>query len=142
MIEQLVVCLPAKPGKLARMCRVMGEEGVQIHALMVSENVDVTLVRLICDRPRATAGLLSDLGYDATTTDAVAIQVDNVPGALARLLDKLHSCDLKVAYAYSCSPDDRTVDVVKVSGEPIDIKLMESGLSCLEPEDLYVPDES
>lgn len=140
MIDQLTVCLPAEPGRLAKMCRVLGEEGVQIHALMVADNLDFAIVRLIVDRPQATAVMLSELGYDASTSKVVAIRVDNVPGGLAQLLDKLHSSDLAVAYAYSCSIDDGTVDIVRVQGEPMELKLQDAGLRLLEAKDLYVVD--
>ena len=48
MIEQLTVCLPDGPGKLAAMCGLLGHNGVQIHALMVAETVDFGIIRVIC----------------------------------------------------------------------------------------------
>ena len=39
MIDQLTVCLPDGPGRLAAMCGLLGRKGVQIHALMVAETV-------------------------------------------------------------------------------------------------------
>lgn len=140
MIDQLTVCLPDGPGRLAAMCGLLGEEHVQIHALMVAETVDFAIVRIICDRPRATAALLCERGYNAMCSRVVAVEVQNVPGALGRLLDRLSSCDLNVEYAYTCSVDSRTVDVIKVTGEPLDVKLRESSLALLAPADLYEPD--
>ena len=133
MIEQLTVCLPDGPGKLAAMCGLLGHNGVQIHALMVAETVDFGIIRVICDRPRHTAELLC--------TRVVAVEVQNVPGALGTLLDRLSSCDLNVEYAYTCCVDSRTVDIIKVTGEPLEIKLRESGLALLTAADLYDPDE-
>ena len=141
MIEQLTVCLPDGPGKLAAMCGLLGHNGVQIHALMVAETVDFGIIRVICDRPRHTAELLCNAGYNAMCTRVVAVEVQNVPGALGTLLDRLSSCDLNVEYAYTCCVDSRTVDIIKVTGEPLEIKLRESGLTLLTAADLYDPDE-
>ena len=74
-------------------------------------------------------------------TRVVAVEVQNVPGALGTLLDRLSSCDLNVEYAYTCCVDSRTVDIIKVTGEPLEIKLRESGLALLTAAALYDPDE-
>ena len=140
MIDQLTACLPDEPGSLAAMCRVLGEEGIQIHALMVAETTDFSIVRIICDRPRSTAALLRALGYNVATSRVVAVQVENVPGALGRVLDRLASCDLNVEYAYGCTIDGRVVDMIKVSGEPLEIKLSDCGLRLLAPSELYDTD--
>ncbi|WP_455138836.1 hypothetical protein [Thermophilibacter sp.] len=142
MIDQLSVCLPNRPGRLAGVCRLLGEWGVQIHAVTIAENVDFSIVRLICDRPRSTAERLVSRGYDAMTTPLVAVEVADVPGALGSLLDRLASCDLNVDYAYACFLAGRTVDVIHVSGEPLAVKLAETGLELLDGADLYEPDEA
>ena len=140
MIEQLTVCLPDGPGRLAKMCHLLGESDVQIHALMVAETVDFGIIRMICDRPRATCALLVENGYNAMCARVVAAEVENIPGALGRLLDRFASCDLNVEYAYTCSVDERTIDVIKVTGEPLEIKLRDTGLKLLEPGVLYAAD--
>ena len=142
MIDQLTVCLPDGPGRLAAMCGLLGRKGVQIHALMVAETVYFGIIRIICDRPRQTAALLAEAGYNAMCSRVVAAEVENVPGALGHLLDRLSSCDLNVEYAYTCCVDTRTIDIIKVTGEPLEIKLRESGLALLTPADLYDPDEA
>lgn len=142
MIDQLTVCLPDGPGKLAQMCRFLGENNIQIHALMVAETVDFGIIRVLCDKPRTTAQMLREAGYNAMCARVVAAEVENVPGGLGRLLDRLASCDLNVEYAYTCSVDDKTIDVIKATGEPLEIKLRESGLNFLTAEQIYAPDEA
>lgn len=141
MIDQLSVCLPNRPGRLAEMCRLLGSWNIQIHAIMVAETVDFSIVRIICDRPRATAARLAELGFDAISTRVVAVELENVPGALGTLLDKIASYDLNVEYAYSCSFDGRTVDVIKVSGEPLEVKLVNTRLAFVDASELYALDE-
>lgn len=142
MIDQLSVCLPNRPGRLACMCSLLGEWGVQIHAVTVAETVDFSIVRMICDRPRTCAKRLVEHGYAAITTRLVAVELENVPGALGAVLDRLASCDLNVDYAYSCPIGERVIDVIKVSGEPLQVKLADTGLTLLDGSALYAPDEA
>ena len=40
MIEQLSVFLANEPGRLARMCRLLGDAGLNMHALVVADTAD------------------------------------------------------------------------------------------------------
>ncbi len=140
MIDQLTVFLPNEPGTLADMARVLGENNIQMHALMVADTADFGIVRIICDTPKAASRALGDAGYRAATTKVVALEVENVPGGLARALAKLAKVRLNVEYAYCTSIGSRTVDVLKLTGDPIEAKLVQAGLKDLEPEDVYTPD--
>jgi hypothetical protein len=139
MIDQLTVCLPNEPGRLAQMSRAMGADNIQIRALMVADTTDFGIIRIVCDRPQDALSLLRGLGYDATLTQVVGIEVSDVPGGLGVLLDHLASADLNVEYAYTCPMGGRTIDIVKVTGEPLAIKLRESGLTMVSAEELCTP---
>ena len=140
MIDQLTVFLPNEPGTLARMAQVLGEANIQMHALMVADTADFGIVRIICDTPRAAARTLGDKGYRAAATKVVAIEVENVPGGLAKVLAKLAGVRLNVEYAYCASIGGRTVDVLKVTGDPIEAKLVQAGLRELDAADVYQKD--
>ncbi|MDO4537865.1 MAG: hypothetical protein Q4B54_06865 [Coriobacteriales bacterium] len=140
MIDQLTVFLPNEPGTLANMARVLGEANIQMHALMVADTADFGIVRIICDTPKAASQALADKGYRAATTQVLAVEVNNIPGGLAVILDKLAAVRLNVEYAYCSSIGNRTVDVIKVTGEPVGAKLVQAGVRDLDPEDVYVPD--
>ena len=141
MINQLTVFLPNEPGTLAAMARVLGDANIQMHALMVADTADFGIVRIICDTPRAAKRALDDAGYRAATTKVVAVEVENVPGGLAKVLSKFADVRLNVEYAYCASIGGRTIDVLKVTGEPIGAKLVQAGLDDLDPKDVYQPDE-
>ena len=140
MIDQLTVFLPNEPGTLADMARALGEAQIQMHALMVADTADFGIVRIICDTPKAASSALAEKGYRAATTQVLAVEVDNVPGGLAKILDRLASVHLNVEYAYCASIGNRTVDVIKITGEPIGAKLVQAGVRDLGPADVYTPD--
>lgn len=140
MIDQLTVFLPNEPGTLADMTRVLGENNIQMHALMVADTADFGIVRIICDTPKAASLALGNAGYSAATTQVVALEVENVPGGLAKVLAKLASVRLNVEYAYCTSIGARTVDVIKLTGGPVGAKLVQAGLRDLDAADVYTPD--
>lgn len=140
MIDQLTVFLPNEPGTLASMAGVLGKANIQMHALMVADTADFGIVRIICDTPKAASDALMEAGYRAANTKVVAVEVENVPGGLAKVLTKIAAVGLNVEYAYCASIGERTVDFLKLTGEPIEAKLVRAGLDDLEPKDVYTPD--
>ena len=137
MIEQLTVFLPNEPGTLAQMAQVLGDAGIQMHALMVADTADFGIVRIICDTPRRAARSLADKGYRAAATQVLAIEVQNVPGGLAKVLVKLAKVNLNVEYAYCASIHGKTVDVLKLTGDPIEARLVQAGLRGLDASEIY-----
>jgi hypothetical protein len=49
--KQLAVFLHNKPGTLAGMCRELGKNRINIHALSVSDTVDHAVVRMVVNDP-------------------------------------------------------------------------------------------
>ena len=140
MIDQLTVFLPNEPGTLAKMAQVLGDNNIQMHALMVADTADFGIVRIICDTPKKASEVLANSGYRAATTKVVAFEMENVPGGLANTLRKLADVRLNVEYAYCASIGSRTVDVLKLTGKPIGAKLVRAGMRDLQPADVYEPD--
>ena len=140
MIDQLTVFLPNEPGTLAKMAKVLGDNDIQMHALMVADTADFGIVRIICDTPKRASRALADEGYRAATTQVAAFDVENVPGGLAKILRRLADVSLNVEYAYCASIGSRTVDVLKLTGDPIGAKLVRAGMHDLDPADVYMPD--
>jgi hypothetical protein len=140
MIDQLTVFLPNEPGTLAQLARVLGESNIQMHALMVADTSDFGIVRIICDTPRKASRALAEEGFRAATTQVAAFEVQNVPGGLANVLEKLASVRLNVEYAYCASIGSRTIDVLKLTGAALEPSLVKAGLRDLDAADVYEPD--
>ena len=140
MIDQLTVFLPNEPGTLCGLAKALGDANIQMHALMVADTADFGIVRIICDTPKAASRALEAAGYRAATTQVVAVEVENVPGGLAKALERFQEVGLNVEYAYCSSIGNRTVDVIKVTGDPVAEKLARAGVADLAPEQVYVRD--
>ena len=140
MIYQLTVFLPNEPGALTCVSRTLGEQGIQVLALMVSSMNEAAIVRLVCDDPERASETLTERGYYLTVAKVLALEIPDVPGGLATVLQHLVSVALNVEYVYCCPLPGRTVDIVAVSGDPIDIKLHQAGIVGLSQDALTAAD--
>ncbi len=104
--KQLSVFLENRPGGLARICNILSEAGLNIQALSVHDTVDHAIVRLVVDQPIKALLLLEQQGLYILEQDIVIISLDNRPGRLAELAQKVARADINIEYAY-CTAMDR-----------------------------------
>jgi len=139
MIEQVSVFLENSTGRLAQLTRVLGDAGIDMHALMVADTEEFGVVRIICDRPRAAQSFLEENGFGVSLTQVTAVEVPDRPGGLAEVLEALGAGGVNVEYAYCyVKPGaDAAVDVFKVDGFNADEVLRGAGFRVLDASDLY-----
>jgi len=145
MIEQLSVFLENEKGRLARMCRVLGDAGHDMRALVVADTSEYGVARVICDRPRAARRALEAAGFAVSVTSVIAVEVPDRPGGLAAMLELLDGAGVNVEYLYCfLRPGAGTaVDIVRVGEvEKASGLLRKAGFSLAPAESVYAPDEA
>lgn len=142
MIQQLSVFLENKSGRLAQLCRTLGDAGIDMHALMVADTAEFGIIRIICDTPQRAKQLLDEAGFSASLTQVVAVEIPDRPGGLADALEALDAGRMNVEYAYCfVEPSgEAAIDVFKVDDEGAEGVLSESGFRVLAADELYSPD--
>lgn len=141
MLKQISMFLENKPGRLARVCRVMAEEGINIRALSIADNADFGLVRLIVDNPLLAQEKLSARGFLVSITEVIGIKVPDRPGALVEALDLLEKEDVSVEYMYAFlgKPGDMAMVILRLDdhgkGEEAFRKY---DMELLTPEEVYI----
>jgi hypothetical protein len=144
MVEQLSVFLANEQGRLARLCRLLGDTGLNMHALVVADTADYGVARIICDRPHSARGVLERDGFAVSVTRVVAAEVPDRPGGLADMLELLDSGGVNVEYLYCfLKPDSSTaVDILRVEDpDKASALLSGAGVSILHASEVYHPDE-
>ncbi len=141
MIEQVSVFLENTSGRLADLTRVLGDAGINMHALMVADTSEFGVVRIICDSPRRAKEVLDEAGFGASIAHVLAVEVPDRPGGLADLLEALGAEGINVEYAYCfVRPQGASaVDVFRVDDQRAQDVLVRSGFRVLEAEELYAP---
>jgi hypothetical protein len=100
MVEQLSVFLQNEAGRLATMCRVLGDTGHSMHVLMVADTSEYGVARLLCDRPHSARRALEAAGFAVSITRVLAVEVPDRPGGLADVLESLGREGVNVEYMY------------------------------------------
>lgn len=141
MVDQITVFLENSEGRLAALCRTLAENDINMQALSIADTTDYGVVRIICDDPSRAIEVLGGADFRAMATKVSAIQVPNVPGGLAKLLETLDALDLNIEYGYCFSSgSDTAIYVLKIKGaEKADeaARALESaGFKLLSQEDL------
>ncbi len=99
--EQISVFLENKAGRLAEVTGILSEANVNIRALALADTSDFGVLRLIVnDNAKAVAALKSQ-GFTVGKTDVAAVEVEDKPGGLHRILDILNKAGINVEYMYA-----------------------------------------
>jgi len=139
MIQQLSVFLENRTGRLGQLTRALGDAKINMHALMVADTEQFGVVRIIADEPHRAKEILDDMGFSATLTPVIAVEVPDRPGGLADVLEALGDAGLGIEYAY-CFVEPQgecAVDVFKIDAPSAEQVLQESGFRVLVESDLY-----
>ena len=111
---ELSLRLPNSPGALGRVCRVLGEERVNVFALTVERG---GTLRMVVDNPLHAAGALADREYAVEERNVLFLSLPNAPGALGHAAGLLAAADVNVEYAYASAPEGRSQAAVVIGVE-------------------------
>lgn len=103
--QQISVFLENRPGRLGALCEVLADQGVNIQAIMVPSGTDYGIVHVIVDQHEAALQSLEARGYRTYTSRVLDVTLDDHPGALAQLADRLAENEIDIKYAYSAIGD-------------------------------------
>ena len=140
MVEQITVFLENDRGRLAAMCRVLGDAGISMRALTVADTTDYGVARIIADTPRKACDALKAAGYRAKITQVCAVAVPDHPGGLAALFETLDDAEVNVEYAYCFSAScGEAIDILRIDDAQrvVDV-ITNAGFKIMKPEDLYL----
>lgn len=102
-VHELTAYLENKPGRLAKICSALAHEKINIQALSVMDTPDRSVLRLVTDDLEPTRKAFTALGVEHEHNEVLAVPIDNRPGALARVLERLAEEHINIEYAYVAS---------------------------------------
>jgi hypothetical protein len=116
-VTQVTLTMQSKPGVLAAVCSALANAGVNIEGVCAPETAGKGKVRLlVSDAARAQAAL-KEAKLRAGTEEALALTLENRPGALAEVAGRLARAkvNVKCAYATTAGPGGSATVVLTVS---------------------------
>ena len=100
-VKQISVFLENKKGRLAEVTRSLSHEKINIRALSLADTADFGVLRIIVDNPDRTLTVLKSRGFVAQVTEVIAVEVEDRPGGLSRILEVLDQDNVNVEYMYA-----------------------------------------
>jgi hypothetical protein len=139
MIDQITVFLENDKGRLAALCRTLGDAGISMHALTVADTAQYGVARIIADTPAKAYEILNEKGFRASLTKVFAVEVPDHAGGLAALLDAFDAAGINVEYAYCFAAEGgKAIDVLRIDSHEEAVKaIAATGFRTLHPEELY-----
>lgn len=100
-VTELTLSLESKPGVLAKVCRALADAGVNVTALCAAESAGRGKIRLVVSDAGRAKDALKAAKLRCGEGTALALTLEDRPGELARVAEKLARGKINVKCAYA-----------------------------------------
>ena len=100
-VKQLSVFIENRPGRLSAVTKILGDNDVNIRAMSLADTKDFGILRLIVDDFEKAVSALKTEGFSVTTTQVLAVEINDRPGGLSEAMKSLYNDNISVEYMYS-----------------------------------------
>ena len=108
IIKQFSIFLPNRPGSLARVAKLFADKGVNMLGIASEVRDDSGMVRIAVPVDADVSGILSAAGFASVETTLISVEVDDKPGALARVAQALAEGKVNITTVYGTSSGGST----------------------------------
>ncbi len=112
-IKQISVFLENKSGRINEVTQALSAASINMHAFSMSETTDFGILRLVVSNVDKAVQVLQDAHFAVVLTDVVCISCDNVPGSLAKIIDRLTAKDIFIEYMYAFAQGEKANIVIR-----------------------------
>ena len=112
-IKQLSVFLENKTGRINEVTKILGKNGINMHAFSMAETTDFGILRLIVSEVDKAVEILRNENFAVMLTDVVCISCPNVAGSLSAILEKLAGEEIFIEYMYAFSEGEAANVVIR-----------------------------
>ena len=117
---QLSVFLEDRPGVLAKFIKLLMDNKIFIRALTVAKTSEYGLLLLLVDKPDDCINLLEKDDYLLSTTEVIAIRLNDKPDTLYLIPKTLGDNKINIDYCYSTLVKDESMLIVRVEEDIIE----------------------
>lgn len=98
---QLSVFVENKFGRLSEILNVLSEHNINISALSMADTSEFGILRMIVDDTEKAKIVLKESGVIVKASTVIAIDIDDTPGCLAKIVEKLKNGGVSIEYTYA-----------------------------------------
>jgi len=100
-IKQISVFLENTTGRLSEVTKTIAGAQVNLRAISIADTADFGILRLIVDKTDAAVNALNAAGFTTRLTDVVAVEIEDTPGSLAKLMELFQQSQVNIEYLYA-----------------------------------------
>ena len=100
-IKQISVFLENTEGRLCEVTKTLAAAGINLRAISIADTADFGILRIIADKTEKAVDTLSAAGFTTRQTDVVAVEIDDTPGSLAKLMELFQHSQVNIEYLYA-----------------------------------------
>ncbi len=132
---QLSVLLEDKPGELANFIKLLMDNKIYIRALTVAKTSEYGLILILVDKPEQCVDLLDENNFTLSTTEVIAIRLNDNPNALYEIPKTLGDNKINIDYFYSTLVKEEALLILRIEDQIIEKALntlKEKGFTIVE----------
>lgn len=111
MAKHFVVELDNRPGELAHLVRALAARAINITHIAAGGAGRTAFAYLETDAPELTGEVLSGMGYEFLAGQTLVVEIEDQPGALARLTAELADAGINIEGVMTASHCRGRVDI-------------------------------
>jgi hypothetical protein len=100
-LKQVVVSIENAPGRLYEVTSALGKAGINLRALNLVDTGAFGQLRLLVSDVAKARRILMKMAIPAHINEVVAVEIEDKPGSLARILKPLFEANVQVVYTYA-----------------------------------------
>jgi len=100
-IKQISIFLENTTGRLSEVTKTLADGGVNLRAISIADTADFGILRVIADKTDKAVEVLTKAGFTTRQTDVVAVEIDDTPGSLAKLMALFQESQVNIEYLYA-----------------------------------------
>jgi hypothetical protein len=131
-IKQISVFLENTTGRLSEVTQTLAQAGINLRAISIADTHDFGILRLIADKTDEAVDALSKAGFTIRLTNVAAVEIDDMPGSLAGLMELFQKSQINIEYLYASLEGkvDKAVVIFKLEDHDKGFRILkENGLT-------------
>lgn len=114
-MKQISVFLNNEKGRLEKITGLLAEEQIDIKSLCIAETEKFGVLRMLVNNAEKASEILRANDVVCDITSVLAVEVDDVPGGLNKVLTVFNGLNIEYMYAFVEKADNRAVMIFKFS---------------------------
>jgi hypothetical protein len=142
-LKQITIAIENSPGRLYKVTNALGNAGINLRALNLVDTGAFGQLRLLVSDIATTRRILMKMQMPAKVTEVVAVEIEDKPGSLARMLKPLMEARVNVLYTYAFLgfASGRAVMIFRFSSNEKAIQILQkNGIKLLDAESFGILD--